>query len=121
MINKAFEIGDEGMYVPEDTSGRTNSPEIVGLIQEHKLILAFLGDDHTKPVGSVCLNTQYDQSNNIGEFGMLSVSKDQAGKGLGNIFVAKCEERAKEAGCLKMRLTNLEPSEYQHPYKLFLH
>ena len=74
------------MFVPVHP-GRTSSSDISALISQDRLILAFIKSENvdlTSPIGSVSLNVKFDKENGVGEFGMLSVKEECAGKGLGN-------------------------------------
>jgi GNAT superfamily N-acetyltransferase len=58
-----------------------------------------------------------DRKNKIAEFGMLSATKEYLGQGLGRGLVKKAEERAKKAGCDRMKTTLAVPKDWEHPMK----
>ena len=51
---------------------------------------------------------------------MLSVATSQLKKGLGGLLVKSAEIKAKNNGCVAMRLEILKPRDWEHPMKNML-
>ena len=126
IINAAYTEGEQGMW--KDGSMRTNVDEVLQLIQDQKLILAFAKSANNEEqktnetiVGCIKIDPSFDSISNIGAWGMLAIDKDWGGLGIATRLINEAESILKNDGCLISRLEILKPSQWAHPKKIKLH
>jgi len=101
IINKAYNIGEKGFWVPQWT--RTTTSEIATLVGEGKLVGAFLSN---RIAG--CIRTSL-VSDKEAEFGMLAVEDSLWGSGLGRELVQFVEDMWMVRGVKKLHLEIVVP------------
>lgn len=84
-------------------------------LSSSKILLA---RDNDIIVGCIFVDKSFGDQ--LGELGMLSVSKSHLGKGLGVMLINAAESFCKSNGCLQMRLEVLTPKNYVHETKDWL-
>jgi GNAT superfamily N-acetyltransferase len=89
---------------------RVTADELAAFIARREIAAAW---DDDRPVGCVRTTT--------GEFGVLAVARDAAGRGVGQALVDFAEATGRERGATVMRLELLVPREGTHPAKVRLH
>lgn len=92
VINAAFEV--EKVIIDGD---RTNASELTDLLEKGMILIA---EDGKELVGSVYIELRGDAA----YFGLLAVSPDKQGKGLGRFLVEAAEDFAREEGCSQMTM-----------------
>jgi predicted N-acetyltransferase YhbS len=98
VVNAAYRVED--FFKVGD---RTNLAEIVNYLQHETFLVARDEDDEV--VGAVRVSLHGER----GHFGMLSVTPDVQGSGLGRRLVQAAEQFAREAGCTWMDLEVASP------------
>eukprot|EP01135_Chromosphaera_perkinsii_P000259 Nk52_evm28s62 gene=Nk52_evmTU28s62 len=112
LINEVYNDAESGMWKPG--AQRCNIEEVKNLVEQQRLILAFLGGNI---VGSIQVCKMDDDTV---EFGMLVADMKYRNIGIGRKLVAAAEGWAKSVGASTMRLELLTPRNWDHPSKEFL-
>lgn len=117
VVNEAYTFGEAGMWSPEFR--RTTADEMKDLLRSKSILLLedlsrsaenrILGQVVVKSVGTVEF-----------EVGMLAVTADVRGRGLGSMLMAAAERHACELGANALRLELLTPRHWDHPQKVKL-
>lgn len=126
ITNDAYKRGEVGMW--KDDADRTNTKEVKDILTQGRLILChekIVGNGDKKQklgpiVGSIMVNSEFEQTKSIGELGMLAVSRQYLRLGIGRALVNAAEKYCSDAGCKTIRLELLEPSLYKHEFKVML-
>jgi GNAT superfamily N-acetyltransferase len=112
-INRAYEVGERGMWVEGTT--RIDEAEVAGYVRAGEIAVARRGEE---VVGSARI-VQLDP--NTGEFGLLVADPEHRGIGVGRELVRFAEELARSRGSTWMELELVVPRDWEHPVKRFLH
>ncbi|KAG6017778.1 hypothetical protein E4U54_003383 [Claviceps lovelessii] len=136
IVNDAYEEVEADIFLAGYR--RTDEAQIVKLIQEGCLAIAYLPVDDkppshaakstnstnptslsrascVKPVG--CLFVK-QISAQLGNFGMLAVESQYRGRGLGRAMIDFAENHCREKGCTAMQMELLVPTSFAHAVKL---
>jgi GNAT superfamily N-acetyltransferase len=112
IVNNAYAIGEAGLW--QEGATRTSPTEIAEAIRSGGLLAATLDG---LPVG--CANVQ-PLAAETADLGLVSVSPERWGTGLGRQLVRTAEERMRQRGVTTMQLELLVPKGWDHPNKLRL-
>lgn len=112
LVNEVYAVAEAGLWV--DNAARTTVEEVARLIRDGEITVARHG---VRTAG--CVRIQRLDAD-TSEFGMLAVSPDQRGNGLGRRLVRFAELDSRECARDTMQLELLVPRAWQHPAKQFL-
>ncbi|KAG6040204.1 hypothetical protein E4U41_001269 [Claviceps citrina] len=129
IVNDAYGEAEADIFLPGYR--RTSEPEIVKLIQEGCLLIAYLPANQNptfeaagptalsetpslKPVGCVFVK---QLSTRLGNFGMLALDSKYRGRGLGRAMIDFAEYHCREKGCTVMQMELLVPTSFEHEVK----
>jgi ribosomal protein S18 acetylase RimI-like enzyme len=112
LINKVYEVAEEGLWVEGTT--RTTREEVEIFTRSQEIAVARLDGD---VVGCVRVQ-QLDE--HVSEFGMLAAAIERRGIGIGRELVRFAERGSQKKGFEIMQLELLVPREWSHPSKVFL-
>jgi GNAT superfamily N-acetyltransferase len=112
LINEVYLVAEEGLWL--EGSARTTTEEVAALLRAEQIAVARLDG---RLVGSIKIQ---DIDCDSGEFGMLALSADHRGSGIGRELVQFAEQLSRSRGHRTMQLELLVPLEWKHPFKEFL-
>jgi GNAT superfamily N-acetyltransferase len=112
LVNEAYATS-EGILWASRTQ-RISREAFAESIARGEVVIAWDGD---RPVG--CIRVRALDAETY-EFGVLAVSPDQRGRGVGDALVRFAEEHARSLGASTMELKLLEPLEGDHAFKVML-
>lgn len=129
IVNDAYGEVEADIFLPGYR--RTDEAEIVNLVQEGCLAIAYSPADESltsdttdsapppktpsfKPVGCVFVK---QLSARLGNFGMLALELTYRGGGLGRAMIDFAEKHCREKGCTVMQMELLIPTSFEHAVK----
>jgi ubiquinone/menaquinone biosynthesis C-methylase UbiE/GNAT superfamily N-acetyltransferase len=112
LVNRVYAVAEAGLWVEGAT--RTTASEMRDLIAQREVAVATIGQD---VVGCVRIR---ELDGVRGEFGMLAVTPDRHGRGIGRALVRFAEQRSRERGHRTIELELLVPRGWVHPSKRLL-
>ncbi|KAG6006086.1 hypothetical protein E4U21_007383 [Claviceps maximensis] len=130
IVNDAYGEAEADIFLA--AYRRTDEAEIVKLIQDGCLAIAYLPADENptshaakstslskdpcvKPVGCVFIKQLTAQ---LGNFGMLALDFQYRGRGLGRAMIGFAENHCRDKGCTAMQMELLVPTTFAHAVKL---
>jgi len=116
VVNEAYDRGESALW--QGKMLRTSVAEVSELLKQGQILLLF--NEEKTCMGSVKCVTNLGPDGDVAEMGMLAITKELQGKGLGNLLLKACEDTAKASGCTKLHLELLEPVEGVDPAKKVL-
>jgi GNAT superfamily N-acetyltransferase len=112
LVNTVYAEAEQGLWVPD--TPRCTESEIAEHLRAGELVVTRRAD---RPIGCLRLCRLDDER---AEFGMLAVTAQFRGTGVGRELVGWAEQRAAAEGASTMQLEILTPRHWSHPWKVFL-
>ncbi|KAG5951129.1 hypothetical protein E4U53_003731 [Claviceps sorghi] len=132
IVNDAYAEVEADIFLADYR--RTNEEEIVRLVREGRLAIAYLAADD-KPTSHAADSTSRETwaaprgtpigcvvvkqlSARLGNFGMLALESKHRGRGLGRALIGFAENHCRDLGCTTMQMELLVPTSFAHTVKL---